>query len=54
VADNKTEQGRRLNRRVEVQVWYDEVSEKKVEKEVIVLAPALRTWFPPFITTGEC
>jgi uncharacterized repeat protein (TIGR01451 family) len=36
VADNKTEQGRRLNRRVEVQVWYDEVSEKKVEKEVIV------------------
>jgi len=36
VADNKTEQGRQLNRRVEVQVWYDEISEKLVEKEVIV------------------
>jgi flagellar motor protein MotB len=36
VADNATEQGRQLNRRVEVQVWYDEISEKSVEKEVIV------------------
>ena len=36
VADNATEKGRQLNRRVEVQVWYDEVSEKRVEKEVIV------------------
>ncbi|MCK5713418.1 MAG: OmpA family protein, partial [Hyphomicrobiaceae bacterium] len=36
VADNTTEQGRQLNRRVEVQVWYDEISEKQVEKEVVV------------------
>ncbi len=36
VADNRTEKGRRLNRRVEVQVWYDEISEKQVEKEVYV------------------
>lgn len=36
VADNGTEAGRRLNRRVEVQVWYDEISERTVEKEVIV------------------
>ncbi len=36
VADNGTETGRQLNRRVEVQVWYDEVSETTVEKEVYV------------------
>jgi flagellar motor protein MotB len=36
VASNATEAGRGLNRRVEVQVWYDEISEKLVEKEVIV------------------
>ncbi len=36
VASNATEAGRALNRRVEVQVWYDEISEKLVEKEVIV------------------
>ena len=36
IADNATEQGRQLNRRVEVQVWYDEISEKPVEKEVFV------------------
>jgi flagellar motor protein MotB len=36
VASNASEEGRRLNRRVEVQVWYDEISEKPVEKEVIV------------------
>ncbi len=36
VADNSTEKGRQLNRRVEVQVWYDEVSETTVEKEVYV------------------
>jgi len=36
VADNATEHGRQLNRRVEVQVWYDEITEKQVEKEVIV------------------
>ncbi len=36
VATNATDEGRRRNRRVEVQVWYDEVSEKPTEKEVIV------------------
>lgn len=36
VASNATEAGRQLNRRVEVQVWYDEISEKPVEKEVMV------------------
>jgi flagellar motor protein MotB len=36
VADNTTEKGRQLNRRVEVQVWYDEISQKQVEKEVVV------------------
>ena len=36
VASNATEAGRALNRRVEVEVWYDEISEKMVEKEVIV------------------
>ncbi len=36
VASNATEAGRRLNRRVEVQVWYDEISEKPVEKEVVI------------------
>jgi flagellar motor protein MotB len=36
IADNRTEKGRQLNRRVEVQVWYDEISEKQVEKEVVV------------------
>jgi flagellar motor protein MotB/predicted porin len=36
IASNATEEGRQLNRRVEVQVWYDEVGEKLVEKEVLV------------------
>lgn len=36
IASNATEEGRALNRRVEVEVWYDEVGEKMVEKEVIV------------------
>jgi flagellar motor protein MotB len=36
VADNVTEGGRALNRRVEAEVWYDEIGEKMVEKEVIV------------------
>ena len=36
VADNTTEKGRQLNRRVEVQVWYDEIGEKQVDKEVVV------------------
>jgi len=36
VASNATEEGRQQNRRVEVQVWYDEIGEKQTEKEVIV------------------
>jgi flagellar motor protein MotB len=36
VASNATEEGRQLNRRVEVQVWYDEISEKQTQKEVII------------------
>lgn len=36
VGSNMTERGRALNRRVEVEVWYDEISEKLVEKEVVV------------------
>ena len=36
VASNATEAGRALNRRVEVEVWYDEIDEKLVEKEVVV------------------
>src|SRR5512145_615035 len=36
VDSNATEEGRQRNRRVEVQVWYDEISEKQTEKEVIV------------------
>jgi flagellar motor protein MotB len=36
VASNQTAEGRQRNRRVEVQVWYDEISEKLVEKEVVV------------------
>ncbi|MGE5663604.1 MAG: OmpA family protein, partial [Deltaproteobacteria bacterium] len=36
VAGNATEDGRQRNRRVEVQVWYDEIGEKRVTKEVVV------------------
>jgi flagellar motor protein MotB len=36
LADNATEKGRQINRRVEVQVWYDKIGEKQVEKEVFV------------------
>src|SRR5512145_2350239 len=36
VASNATEEGRQLNRRVEVQVWYDEIGQKQVKKEVVV------------------
>ncbi|HEX9006468.1 MAG TPA: OmpA family protein, partial [Bacteroidota bacterium] len=42
IADNATEYGRQLNRRVEVEVWYDEIGEKMVEKEVIVPAKVNR------------
>ncbi|MEJ2393108.1 MAG: OmpA family protein, partial [Gammaproteobacteria bacterium] len=36
IASNATPEGRARNRRVEVEVWYDEVSEKMVDKEVVV------------------
>jgi len=36
VADNTTESGQALNRRVEVEVWYDKIGEKTVEQEVAV------------------
>lgn len=36
LGSNATEEGRRQNRRVEVEVWYDEISEKMVEKEVVI------------------
>jgi flagellar motor protein MotB/long-subunit fatty acid transport protein len=42
VASNATEDGRALNRRVEVEVWYDEIGEKMVEKEVMVPAKVNR------------
>lgn len=41
IASNNTAAGKAQNRRVEVQVWYDEITEKMVEKEVIVEAPKL-------------
>jgi flagellar motor protein MotB len=41
IASNDTAAGKRKNRRVEVQVWYDEVSEKLVEKEFVVPAKKL-------------
>jgi len=36
IAGNATEQGKALNRRVEVEVWYDELTDKLVDKEVVV------------------
>jgi len=36
VASNDTEAGRALNRRVEVEVWYDEMREAVVEEEILV------------------
>ena len=36
VASNSTEAGRKLNRRMEVEVWYDEIDEKLVEKQVVI------------------
>ena len=36
VADNATAAGRALNRRVEVEVWYDEIGEMSVEQDVLV------------------
>ena len=42
IASNATEAGRALNRRVEVEVWYDEIGEKMIDKEVIVPREASR------------
>jgi len=36
VASNETDEGQALNRRVEVEVWYDVIGEKVTEQEVIV------------------
>jgi flagellar motor protein MotB len=36
VASNATEAGRARNRRMEVEVWYDEIDEKPVIKQVVV------------------
>src|SRR5262245_26352530 len=36
IASNETEEGRAQNRRVEVEVWYDEVREAPREEEVVV------------------
>ncbi len=36
IASNSTEAGRQLNRRMEVEVWYDEIDEKLVEKQVVI------------------
>lgn len=36
IASNATAAGKAKNRRVEVQVWYDEVAQETVEKEVVV------------------
>jgi len=41
IASNATEAGKSRNRRVEVQVWYDEVSEKAVNKEIVIPAKNL-------------
>ncbi len=36
IASNETEDGRALNRRVEVEVWYDEVRDDLKDQEVVV------------------
>lgn len=36
VASNTTEAGRKLNRRMEVEVWYDVIEEKSVEKQIVI------------------
>ncbi len=41
VASNNTAVGKAKNRRVEVQIWYDEITENVVEKEVVVAAAKL-------------
>ena len=41
IASNNTAAGKAKNRRVEVQVWYDEITEKAVEKEFVIPAKKL-------------
>ncbi len=41
IASNNTAAGKAKNRRVEVQVWYDEITEIAVEKEIIIPAKKL-------------
>ena len=41
IASNDTAAGKKKNRRVEVQVWYDEITEKVVEKEFVIPAKNL-------------
>jgi flagellar motor protein MotB len=36
IASNTTEAGRRQNRRMEVEVWYDEIDEQVIEKKVVI------------------
>ena len=43
VASNATEEGRALNRRVEVEVWYDEIGEKVALEEFLVPHVCQRT-----------
>ena len=41
IASDNTAEGKRKNRRVEVQVWYDEVTETAVDREVVIKGEGL-------------
>jgi flagellar motor protein MotB len=41
IASDNTDEGKRKNRRVEVQVWYDEITETAIDKEVVIKAEGL-------------
>ena len=41
IDSNDTTEGKRRNRRVEVQVWYDEITETAVDQEVVIAAEGL-------------